>query len=149
MKKLPCRLLSLCLSLLLLVPAVSALADGGTDYWTCPVCGEQWNHGNYCFNCSAPRPASIGTAVKSGKIFVGWYTDDGEMIYDANGRAVKSSCWSADYNAATWQYSGAVALKARWAAEGFLVRRAYSRMLSAWRRARAAPKPPLSISQSR
>ena len=65
MKKLPCRLLSLCLFLLLLVPAVSALADGGTDYWTCPVCGEQWNHGNYCFNCSAPRPASIGTAVNN------------------------------------------------------------------------------------
>ena len=56
----------------------------------------------------------LGVATKSGFKFDGWYTIDGVQVFDADGRAVQSPYWSADYASATWQYPGNVTVYANW-----------------------------------
>ena len=54
-----------------------------------------------------------------GHVFIGWYTADGELVYDRNGHYVVGSYW--DENG-RWCYDGELTLYARWESGKYTVR---------------------------
>ena len=55
------------LLIMLLVLALPLLALGESAVWVCPNCGQNWNTGNFCSNCAAPRPSADWTCPTCGQ----------------------------------------------------------------------------------
>ena len=67
------------------------------------------------------QAGAAGTkATRAGYTLAGWYDKDGNVIFDAQGRAANGKYWNGSYvkdtSSATWKYAGSVTAYARWTA---------------------------------
>ena len=62
--------------------------------------------------------ASAYKPTRAGYTLVGWYDQDGNVVFDAQGRAANGAYWNGSYSpgvsSATWKYVGSVTAYARW-----------------------------------
>ena len=63
--------------------------------------------------------ASAYKPTRAGYVLTGWYDAGGNILFDAQGRAVNGAYWSGSYvkgkSSATWKFSGNVTAYANWA----------------------------------
>ena len=77
-------------------------------------------YGKYTSQAGAAR-----TVSRTGYTLVGWFDDDGNMVFDAHGYAVDGEYWNGSYEpgktSATWKYLKGVTAYARWDANTYEV----------------------------